>query len=380
MLNEIKPLKIAFDAKRAFNNSTGLGNYARFVIRSLVEYYPQHSYYLFTPKVSRAYDDFLLNCSNVHRVTPQSIAGKIFPSLWRTYAISNICNQLGIDVYWGLSNELPLGIQQFKGKKIVTIHDLIFLRYPRYYNLIDRFIYQRKFSYATRVADQIVAASNQTAHDLVTYFATPRQKIQTVYQDCNSIFRQNTDEQADMAVLSKLQLQKQQYILCVGTIESRKNQEVVLQAFHKASFTDMKLVFVGRKTSYASKLMAYINTYHLSDQVVFMDALSHQDLPALYRMAYVSVYASRFEGFGIPILEAMRCGVPVIAAATSSLVEVGGEACSYFSADDVQELTRLLVGFTNPQLREAVVGKGLAQAALFNTEAIVGQLAGMLNK
>lgn len=378
MSSKQQPLKIAFDAKRAFNNSTGLGNYARFVIRTLVHYYPQHTYYLFTPQIAPQFADFMQPLPNVKIVSPQSLIGKTFASLWRTYAIGNICTVLGIDVYWGLSNELPVGIEYFNGKKIVTIHDLIFLRYPGYYNNIDRYIYQRKFSYAARVANCIVAASNQTAVDVHTFLSQPQEKITTIYQDCDPIFRKDSAEQNDMLVLEKNGLQRAQYILCVGTIESRKNQQVVLEAFHQAAIKGIKLVFVGRKTAYVSVLERYIIKHNLEDRVLFIDNLPHQHLPALYHLAYASVYASKFEGFGIPILEAMCCGVPVIAAATSSLTEVGGEACLYFAPDDVPSLVSHLHNLADADMRSTIIQNGLVRAESFKTDVIAPQMLNVL--
>lgn len=378
MASEQQPLNIAFDAKRAFNNSTGLGNYARFVIRTLVQHYPQHRYYLFTPQIAPQFADFMQTSPNVKIVSPQSVIGQAFTSLWRTYAISNICTELGIDVYWGLSNELPVGMEQFNGKKIVTIHDLIFLRYPGYYNNIDRYIYQRKFSYAARVANCIVAVSNQTAADVHSFLTASQEKIITIYQDCNPIFRKDLAEQLDILVLEKYGLQRAQYILCVGTIESRKNQQIVLEAFHHAAIKGMKLVFVGRKTVYVSVLESYISKHHMEDQVVFIDNLPHQQLPALYHHAFVSVYASKFEGFGIPILEAMCCGVPVIAAATSSLTEVGAEACLYFAPDDVTSLVSHLHDLADADVRSSIIKKGLSRAESFKTDVIAPQMAKVL--
>lgn len=375
MASEQQPLKIAFDAKRAFNNSTGLGNYARFVIRTFVQYYPQHTYYLFTPQIAPQFADFMQTLPNVKVVSPQSAIGKVFASFWRTYAISNMCTELGIDVYWGLSNELPVGMEQFNVKKIVTIHDLIFLRYPGYYNNIDRYIYQRKFSYATRVANCIVAASNQTAADVHSFLSAPQDKITTIYQDCDPIFRIDSAEQIQMLVLEKYGLQRSKYILCVGTIEPRKNQQVVLDAFNQAAIKGMKLVFVGRKTGYVSVLESYISKHKMQDQVLFIDNLPHQQLPSLYHQAYASVYASKFEGFGIPILEAMCCGVPVIAAVTSSLTEVGGEACLYFAPNDVPSLVSHLDNLADLDVRSSIIKKGLARAESFKADIIAQQMA-----
>src|SRR5450830_1348056 len=120
-------LRIGFDAKRAFNNGTGLGNYSRFVIAALSKSFPENEYFLFTPTIKLEFENFIPSSSNIKIISPESILGKTFPSLWRTYSIAEMCNELQLDIFFGLSNELPVGIENFKSKKVVSIHDLIFL-------------------------------------------------------------------------------------------------------------------------------------------------------------------------------------------------------------------------------------------------------------
>src|ERR1700710_13168 len=129
-------MRIGFDAKRAFNNGTGLGNYSRFVISSLIKLYPQNEYFLFTPKIKEEFSQFVPVAPNIHIISPETLFHKIVTSAWRSFAIAEVMKDFQLDVFHGLSNELPIGIEKLKLKKIVTIHDLIFLRYPDYYNNI----------------------------------------------------------------------------------------------------------------------------------------------------------------------------------------------------------------------------------------------------
>ncbi len=367
-------MKIAFDAKRAFNNGTGLGNYSRFVIENLLRYYPQHEYFLFTPYIKNEFKNFVSESKNVHIVTPETLIGKAFSSLWRTYSIAKMCNKLGIEVYHGLSNELPVGMRNFKGKKIVTIHDLIFLRYPQYYRNIDRYIYNRKFQYACKTANIIVSASNQTANDIQQFYHISSEKIKTVYQDCDKIFYKKVSDEEARDVLNEFSLQKEKYVLCVGTIEERKDQLTVLKAFHKANLQGMKLVFVGRKTNYALQLDEYISANNLQNSVLMIEGLEKENLPVLYQNAFAFVYASQFEGFGIPVLEALRSGVPVLAANTSSLAEVGGNAVQYFAFGNVNELSELLKKLSDIDMRNAMIILAFEQLKNFNAEKIAGEL------
>jgi glycosyltransferase involved in cell wall biosynthesis len=365
-----KSLRIGLDAKRAFNNGTGLGNYSRFVINGLIKHFPQHEYFLFTPSIKAEYEQFYPKHSNVQLVTPESLLGKSFPSLWRTYAIAEMCTKLKLDVFHGLSNELPLGIESFTGKKIVTIHDLIFLRYPNYYNNIDRYIYTRKFKYACSKADIVIAASEQTKSDIIQYFHTSESNIVVGYQNCDTRFETQATELEKATLTNRLNLPAA-FVLCVGTIEQRKNQLTVLKAFFEANLDQMSLVFVGKETDYANALHTFIKEHKLESKVLFLKNIAAADLPVLYQLAKVFVYASEFEGFGIPVLEGLRSGLPVLAANSSSLPEVGGLAAHYFQHNNPTQLTELLQKVLATDYHKPSYSKHLQQ---FDTQHLISQL------
>lgn len=365
-----EPLRVGLDAKRAFNNGTGLGNYARFVINGLIKNFPENDYYLFTPCIKPEYENFYPASKNVKLVTPDSFLGKTFSSLWRTYAIADMCNALKLDVFHGLSNELPVGIDAFKGKKIVTIHDLIFLRYPNYYGNIDRYIYTKKFKYACAEADIVLAASEQTKKDIVHYFATDEVKIKVGYQNCEERFsRQATPDQTQL--VKTTYTLPDQFALCVGTIEQRKNQLTVLKAFDALHHPNMQLVFIGKHTDYVNLLKKYISDFHLEHKVVFLQNIPAAHLPVIYQLSTLFIYASEFEGFGIPVLEGLRSGVPVIAANASSLPEVGGKFALYFEPNDVSGLLECMKTVMAHAPQQPGVNEHLAQ---FDTATLISAL------
>jgi glycosyltransferase involved in cell wall biosynthesis len=373
--NNIKQqtLRIGFDAKRAFNNGTGLGNYSRFIINGLMRLFPQYEYFLFTPSIKPEFANFYPEGANINLVTPESFIGQKFSALWRTYAIADMCETLQLDIFHGLSNELPVGIERFSGKKVVTIHDLIFLRYPAYYNNIDRFIYTKKFKRACERADLIIAASKQTQQDIVSYFETNPDKIAIGYQNCDERFASSISAEQKLT----LQLQyglPERFVLCVGTIEQRKNQLTVLKAFHQLKHSDLHLVFIGRQTNYADQLHAYILQNGLSNRVQFLQGILGDHLPGIYQMATVFVYASEFEGFGIPILEGMRSGIPVITADASSLPEVGGPVISYFRPDDAHRLATLIEEAIHNPFNPTSYDN---QLRLFDTPNLINQLVNL---
>lgn len=217
----------------------------------------------------------------------------------------------GVQLYHGLSNELPIGIHKTGIKSVVTIHDLIFLRYPEYYKPIDRKIYNFKFKYACHVADRIVAISECTKRDIMNFYQIPAEKIDVVYQGCDPQYSEIVSEQKKKQVKEIYQL-PEKYILNVGSIETRKNLMLALEAL-KDIPADIHLVAVGKKTPYVDSLMEYANENGLNDHLHLIHNLPHSDLPAVYQQALMFVYPSRFEGFGIPIIEAMHSQLPVIA-------------------------------------------------------------------
>lgn len=362
-------LRIGFDAKRAFNNQTGLGNYSRFVIEGMVKEFPQHEYYLFTPTIKPGFAGFMQGYDNVHIITPQHFLGKAFKSLWRTYALTALSNKLNLDIFHGLSNELPANIEAFKGRKMVTIHDLIFMRYPHYYKSIDRAIYKRKFKTACVHADVVVAASDQTAGDLISFFGIDPGKIKVVYQGCDRQFGHRVSDIEKQEVQAKYRLPSS-FIVCIGTIEQRKNQLTVLKAFHQAN-VDLSLVFVGRQTEYARQLHQYIAQHQLQDKVRFVEGAAFADFPAFYQMAALAIYASEFEGFGIPVLEGLKSNTNMIVANTSSLPEVGGGAVTYFEAGNEQQLSGLIEKVLYSDFNTDKVSEQLAK---FDTGLLMQQL------
>jgi glycosyltransferase involved in cell wall biosynthesis len=367
-------MRIGFDAKRAFNNGTGLGNYSRFVIRSLTNLYPKNEYFLFTPTVKPEFGKFIPEAKNIHLITPETFLSKTFSAAWRSFSIADLVKQFQLDVFHGLSNELPTGMEKSIIRKVVTIHDLIFLRYPNYYSNIDRYIYTKKFKHACERADIVLAASEQTKQDLITYFQINPSKVEVAYQNCDERFSISADGKTKEEVIKQYALPAV-FILCVGTIEQRKDQLTVLKAFHQLTKKDSKLVFIGKQTNYAKELHEFIHHHKLEDSVLFLSEVEQSHLPAIYQLARLFVYASEFEGFGIPVLEGLRSKVPVIIANTSSLPEVGGDAVAYFKFGDAIELSeKMRVLITEEEMRQQMIEKGLQQAQKFDTAILCEQL------
>jgi glycosyltransferase involved in cell wall biosynthesis len=254
-------------------------------------------------------------------------------------------------------------------KCIVTIHDLIFLRYPEYYPAIDRKIYEYKFRKACITADIVVAVSECTKRDIVKFFDINPEKIKVVYQGCDKSFQTKADESVSEEARTTYNLPKE-YILYVGSIESRKNLMLIVKAM-KHIKSDLPLVAVGKSTPYADKVKRYIKENGLSDKVRILHNVSFKHLPSVYQMSSLFIYPSFFEGFGIPILEALYSGVPVIAATGSCLEEAGGPSSIYVNPTDEQSLATAIDSvLTDDVLRNKMIKDGLYYAQRFDQKKL----------
>ena len=330
--------KIGFDAKRVVRNATGLGNYCRTMVKDLSNVVPDNwQLRLYAPDAGR--DNLRQQLTVTDRlqfVYPRRWQIKPLRSLWRIGPIVNDLQRDGVQLYHGLTGELPMGIRKTSIKTVVTIHDLIFLRHPEYYNGIDVKIYTWKFRQTLREADRIIAISERTRQDIIELGGISGDCIDVVYQSCSPRFATDiTPQQAD-EVHRHYNL-PQRFILSVGTIEPRKNIAEAVEALNHLP-DDIHLVAVGRPTEYSKQILQDISHSPLAPRVHFLHGVPDAHLHTLYHEAEVFVYPSRYEGFGIPVIEAIHSGLPVVAATGSCLEEAGGPDGLYVSPDDPRAL------------------------------------------
>lgn len=368
-------MKIGFDAKRAFNNAAGLGNFSRNTISALSRQYPEDIYFLFHPGGKR---QLFAAPENSSEIKPEGFWWKTWKNLWRSLQISRLADRFELDIYHGLSHELPVGIENTRVKTVVTIHDLIYLRYPDYYTKIDRNIYDRKFRHACKVAHCIHAISEQTKRDLIRYFAVSEEKIKVVYQAINPIFFEQKEPEEKKRLQEKYHL-PERFLLTVGTIEPRKNLLALLEGM-VASRIKVPLVVVGKPTSYQLKVHSYLEANPERLQVVFLSGVEDSELAVLYQLAEVMIYPSLFEGFGLPVAEAQASGCPVITSDTSSLPETGSDAAIYIDPAKPDTIGQAIVSLlADKNLREPMIAKGKINAQRFTSENFATQLKQLYN-
>jgi glycosyltransferase involved in cell wall biosynthesis len=350
-----KPISIGFDAKRAFYNYSGLGNYSRNFLFALSKNHPENSYWLFTPKTKNRI--ILENEGQFNLIEPRLTIFKLINQLWRSRYIIYDIKQQKLEIFHGLSQELPLGIEKTGVKSIVTVHDLIFLRFPEFYKSIDVKIYYRKLFHACRVSDHIVAISKQTKNDLIRYLNISPDKISVIHQGCNHYFWEKYSNDYQNEVRTKHNL-PERYLLYVGTVEERKNLLAIVKALDIKNIS-IPLVIIGRKVDvYYQKVLSYITSHKLSN-IIFPGHVLTQELPVIYQNAECFIYPSLFEGFGIPLLEALVSGTPVITSKSGCFSEAAGPGSLYIDPYNPEEIGEAILSVLNDkELRDKMISIG----------------------
>jgi len=383
-------MKIGFDAKRAFFNNTGLGNYSRTLIKSLSKYHPDNEYILYSPKpIEHTSFAEVQYFKNTEIKIPQTRFEKLFNgSLWRSGQLGNQIKKDHLDIYHGLSHELPRNIHRSRPqtKSVVTIHDLIFMRYPKLYAPIDRFTYRRKWKHACQQADKVIAISEQTKSDIIEFLDIEASKIEVVYQSCHPSFYDYNDamflqhglfKQDNIEVPYDL---PEEYILYVGSITERKNLLTIAKALNilKGSL-DPHLVVVGNGGDYKRKVVEYLQEHNLQKSVTFLNNIPNQHLPNIYRKALAMVYPSLFEGFGIPIIESLFSRTPVITSNNdcSCFREAGGEGALYVNPLDAEELAHAIdEAMCDGATRIQLMAAGWNHVHQFREEEVAAKMMG----
>ena len=369
MIKSKKNIVVGFESKRIFENASGLGNYSRNTVNQLTTFYPHNRYKLFAPRLTKLYSP----PNNIEVITPQSAFWRFFNSYWRLHKSHHQINKSQLDLFHGLSHVLPFNISKTGVPSVLTVHDLIYIRFPEYFKRIDRKMYATITKNSCKRADKIIAISAQTKHDLIHYFKIEPSKIEVVYQTCNQLFLERVSEESKLQLRAKLNL-PDKYLLCVGTIEQRKNQLAILKAL-KAEQIKTPIILAGKATKYLTEINNYIAESGMQDQVILLHNTTTEELQGIYQMAELMIYPSFFEGFGLPVIEAQASQCPVITSNISSLPEAGGEGAVYIDPNSVTEIGQAIQRLlSNEDLRKDLISKGLKNIERFSEKSVAKNL------
>jgi len=365
-------MTIGYDAKRAFHNPTGLGNYSRTLISAMFKQHPEIEYYLFDTKGP-------MDLPYFNRALRESGAKFHYEggsgSFGRGISWGRKAAKHNLDIYHGLSNEIPLDWKSGKSAKaVVTIHDVIFKRFPDAYKWSDRFVYEKKTAFACKKADLILVPSKQTRADLEGWFPSCKGRVEVLYQDANPAFHYRKRPEAIAKVLYKFDLVERPYILCVSRLEKRKNHLKLLEAFKKVMPQIQEdLVLVGGRGDMGDEILDQLGDFN--GRLRWLGAVETDDLVNLYDGAVYTVFPSVFEGFGIPVLESIRRGKAVLTSKGSCFEEVAAEAGIYTDPNSSDDIAEGLLQMSGDQgLRFSLEEAARRQATRFDLKSLTEEL------
>jgi len=341
----------------------GIGWFTYEIIRRVVEQHPEHEFIFF---FDRPYDPSFVFGSHVTPVILQPPARHpILWYIWFEWSVRRALKKFRADVFVSTDGFLSLGA---KVPQLLVIHDLAFEHFPEHLPFKFRY-YLRKFTPKfARKAARIVTVSEYTRQDLVKTYGTSDAKVAVVHNGANTLYRPLTFDEKQ--AIKEKYAEGAEYFVFAGALHPRKNVLGLLKAFalfKRKQRTNMKLLIIGRYAWYSDEIRQAIEQHPFKDDVLRYDYMQVSELSSIIGAAYGLVFVSLFEGFGIPILEAMRCGVSGILSNSSSMPEVGGDAFLYADPARVEEIAQQMsVFYKDEHLRSELMQKALKQSGKFS--------------
>jgi glycosyltransferase involved in cell wall biosynthesis len=351
-------MRIAIDATAIPSQRVGAGNYIFNLTRSLAELLPPDELVVF------ARSEDIRPISNIQLInTPHS--SRIRRILWEQFSLCAQLRDLSIDVLHSPHYTMPL---RSECASVVTFHDMTFFMYPEMYQFYRKFFFRTMIRRSAQRAQAIIAVSESTRRDILRLLKTDPAKVFTVHLGVAPHFRPLDDPAALEELWRSYHLPKR-FILYVGELEPRKNVPALVQAFK--SLVDQSLphalVIVGPKGGMYDRLLRTIASLGLTDRIIFTGYVPEDELPLFYNAAELFAFPSIYEGFGLPVLEAMACGAPVVTSNVSSLPEIVGDAGILVDPRNVSALAdAMLRVLKGGDLRRDLSRRGRERAALFS--------------
>ena len=343
-------MKIGFDAKRFFFNHSGLGNYSRMLVESLFKYFPENEYVLYADRLDaldhahpealrilKLYVDNRSDGSDLYTLVMVDA-----PKWWRTWGLGKRAAKDGVEVFHGLSNELPWDLPASVAG-VCTIHDVIFKEFPSYYPWIDRLIYDFKTKKAIQKASRLIMTSQATQSQVEKYYPNAKGRSVVVYQAVDPAFYGDGHVQRTRETNAP-------YFVYQSSFTQRKNHAVLVDAFALIQHqTDWNLTLIGLNGPTLEPLKLQIEKLGLSNRITCLVDQSRQEMIDCVTGAAGFVYPSLNEGFGIPLAEALAAGLPMAVSNISVFRELVEDLPAYFHPNKADEMAAAMISITTQE-------------------------------
>ncbi len=345
-------MQIGIDISKAIGPKDGIGNYIYHLVKSLMEIDTENQYHLYPLFYPVTHTDF----------------NGVFEGHGSNFVFHpERAPKTGeVDLFHSTTYSVPL---RYSGNLVFTLHDLTFITHPEYHTLSNRIHCMKGTIEAACFANKIIAVSNCTKCDIIEYLSIPEEKIQVIYHAVDHKFKPERNTQNLKYLSTKFEIHES-YVFCVATIEPRKNMKRLIQAYTTLPETlkDKYLLVIAGGTGWLnSNIYSFVKEQRLEQRVKFLGYVDDSDLPILYSCCDVFVYPSLYEGFGLPVIEAMACGVPVITSQVSSLSEVAGDSAVYVDPYNVRSICDAMMEVLTKQDKNLELRKkGMKQSKGFS--------------
>ena len=382
-------LTIGIDFTSAVRERAGIGRYARELIRALARLDRDNRYVLFVPR--DAHDELLrFDWSPNFQIVRAPLTERYLAALWHKFRVPLFVEAFTgrVDVFYSPDFLLPPTRAR---RTLVTIHDLSYVRVPECFPAPLLAYLNRAVPRALARADLVLADADSTRRDVNDVYRVPLDKIKTLYSGVDPRFNPSIAPESQARVRELTQ--GKPYLLAVSTIQPRKNYSRLIEAFAKIANSELgiansqfairnsRLVIAGHRGWMYEDVFETVERLGLQDRVIFPNFFADADLPALYANATLFVYPSLYEGFGLPVAEAMACGTPVVCSKASSLPEVAGDAVLYFDPRDVNAMADAMQrALSDESLRDQMRGRGFAQVKQFSWDKAARELRDYLTR
>jgi len=368
-------MKIGVDARILERPMTGVGRYLSNLLKHLPEIDSENEYILLSYRPLQVSIKGIKNIGTLS-VAPKGILQKLVSPFWLNCILPSVLKREKIDIFFSPNNILP--IRKTNTKNIVTIHDVFQLIDPKFHSPIYRSYVSFVMNQSIKSADLVLTISESSKRDIVRLLHVPEEKVVVTYLAADERFMPRMISPIDHAHYSKKYNFPEKFILYVGVIEKRKNIDGIIRiADELRNKTDVSIVLVGRPGYGGNELIEEIKKRKNMHYIGFAD---DDDLPYLYNLAEIFLFPSHYEGFGLPPLEAMQSGVPVVASNTSSLPEVIGDAGILLDPKESKLFAKAIISIINDEnKRQLMINRGVLQAKKFDYRKTVEITARAIN-